>query len=71
MSNYTTDLYEVKREILMFSKEMSKGLSKTNQKFVSDMIYGINVSGSLMLSEISRGLQENIKLVYGNRKTVR
>lgn len=62
MNNYTMDLYEIKREITTFSKKISKGLSKPISKFVMDMQYGISRSKSLLISEISRSLDENVKI---------
>lgn len=62
MINYTTDCYEVKREILNFSGKMSKGLSKPKIKFVDDMQYGISKNQSCLISEISRSLNEDTKL---------
>ena len=41
MNNYTMDLYEMKSEIVNFSKNISKGLNKSTSKFVMDMQYGI------------------------------
>ena len=63
MTNYTTDTYEVKREIMTFAGKMTKGLNKPTRKFVTDMIYGIHGSGSGLLSDISRVLKENTKLI--------
>ena len=37
MNNYTMDLYEMKREIVNFSKKISAGLNKTTEKFIMDM----------------------------------
>ena len=62
MNNYTIDCYEMKREILNFSKKISKGLNKREIKFVSDMQYGLSKGKSCLISEISRSLQEDIKL---------
>lgn len=62
MNNYTMDCYETKREILNFSKKMSKDLNKKGTKFVSDMQYGLSKSKSCLISEISRSLNEKIKL---------
>ena len=62
MNNFTTNTYEMKREILIFSKKISNGLDKPTSKFVSDMIYGIEKSNSVLFSEIARTLNENIKL---------
>ena len=62
MNNYTMETYEMKREIINFSKKLTKGVNKKTKKFVLDMQYGISSSGSCLISEISRTLKENIKL---------
>ena len=62
MNNYTIDCYETKREIINFSKKVSNGLDKKGIKFVSDMQYGLSKSKSCLISEISRSLNEEIKL---------
>jgi len=62
MNNYTMDCYEMKREILNFSKKMSNGLNRQATKFISDMQYGLSKSQSCLISEISRALNEDIKL---------
>ena len=62
MNNYTMDSYETKREILTFSKKISERINKQGKKFVSDMQYGLSKSKSCLISEISRSLNENIKL---------
>ena len=62
MNNYTMEVYETKREILNFSKKISEGLNKRERKFICDMQYGLSKSKSCLISEISRALNENIKL---------
>lgn len=62
MNNYTMNLYEVKREILNFTKKMSNGLNKSRTKFLMDMEYGIAKRKSCLISEISRALDEKIDL---------
>ena len=62
MNNFTTNCYEMKREIANFSKKMSKNLSKPTQKFVMDLQYGISKSGSCLISNIARALNDDIKL---------
>lgn len=64
MNNYTMNCYEMKRDILNFTKKISNGLNKPEMKFIQDMEYGIAKSGSCLISNISRGLNENIKLRY-------
>lgn len=62
MNNFTTNTYEMKRDILNFSKKITDGLDKPTTKFVSDMFYGIEKSNSILFSEIARALKERIKL---------
>lgn len=62
MFNYTMDTYEMKREIVNFSKRVAIGVNKSTEKFIMDMQYGISRSGSCLISEISRSLKEQIKL---------
>lgn len=62
MYNFTTDVYETKREIVNFSKNISAGLSKPKEKFVMDMNFGIARSQSVLLTEISRSLEEPVRL---------
>ena len=62
MNNFTMNTYEMKREILKFSEKMSNGLNKSLSKFIKDIEYGIAASGSSLISDISRSLNEDIKL---------
>lgn len=62
MNNYTMNTYEVKRDLMKFSKNISEGIGKSTTKFVMDMQYGLAKSGSCLISEIARSLDEDIKL---------
>lgn len=63
MNYFTTNTNEMKREIVNFSDYLSKNCNlKAEKDFLRDMLYGISASNSLKLSNISRKLQENIKL---------
>ncbi len=64
MFNFTTNTYEMKREILNFAKKMSINLDKPSSKFISDMIFGIEKSQSILFSDIARELSENTKLKH-------
>ena len=64
MNIYTMNFYEVKRDLINFSKKVSEGVNKPITKFVMDMEYGLAKIGSCLISEISRGLADNIKLNY-------
>lgn len=62
MTNYTTETYQTKRDILNFSKKISDNTLKPTQKLTYDMTYGILSSRSCLLSDIARNLKEDIKL---------
>ena len=62
MNNFTTNTYEMKREILNFSKKISEGLNNPTTKFLMDMQYGLSKGGSCLISNIARSLDEDIKL---------
>ena len=64
MNNFTINNYEMKREIVNFSKKISKNCNKPDSKFVLDMIYGISKSKDILLSSIAGSLDENIKKAY-------
>ena len=64
MNNFTTNTYEMKREIYNFSQKMSNGLNKSTSKFVLDVQYGLAKGGSCLISEIARALDEKIKIGY-------
>lgn len=63
MINSTTNTYQMKREILNFSKKISKHLSKPDKKFTADMTYGMLASGSCLLTDIVDQLHEDSKKV--------
>ena len=64
MNNFTTNTFQMKREIINFSKKISKNSSKPETKFVMDMIYGISKSKDVLLSSISEALNEKTKKAY-------
>ena len=61
MNNFTMNTYEMKREIVNFSKKVCKNSDKPSSKFVNDMIYGILKSKNVLLSSIAEALQEKTK----------
>lgn len=63
MNNFTMNTYEMKREILNFSKKICKDSDNPKTKFVTDMIYGISKSKDVLLSSIADALQEKIKKI--------
>lgn len=62
MNNFTTNTYEMKREIINFSEKISIGVNKPTSKFIMDMQFGLAKNGSCLISEIARSLNEDIKL---------
>jgi hypothetical protein len=60
MNDFTTETYTAKRELLTYAEKLSEGFSRPDQKFVSDMVYGIIASSSVILSDISDVLMEDI-----------
>ena len=61
MNNFTTNTYEMKREICNFSQKICKNTNKVQSKFVNDMIYGILKSKDILLSSIADALLEKNK----------
>lgn len=58
MVNFTSNTYQMKREILSFSNKISRNLPKPDRKFIADMDYGILASGSCLLTDIVDQLHE-------------
>ena len=58
MTHFTSNTYQMKREILTFSNKFSRKLSKPDRKFIADMNYGMLASGSCLLTNIVDQLHE-------------
>ena len=58
MVHFTSNTYQMKRQILSFSNKISRNLPKPERKFIADMNYGILASGSCLLTDIVDRLQE-------------
>ncbi len=63
MTNYTTNLYTCKRAILSYTRNLSEGTKRPNQKFIADMCYGAMASKSCVLSQIAHALQEDTQKI--------
>jgi len=61
MVNFTSNTYQMKREILSFSNKISKHLSKPDKKFSADMTYGMLAAGSCLLTDVVEQLHEDTK----------
>lgn len=64
MNNFTTNTYQMKRDIVNFSNKLCKNSDKPETKFVTDMIYGISKSKDVLLSSIAEALNEDTKKAY-------
>ena len=71
MVNCTSNTYQMKREILNFSKNISAPLSKPDTKFVADITYGMLASGSCILTDIVDQLHEPAKKVNSVERLTR
>ena len=63
MSYSTTNTYQLKREIVKFSKKICKDSNKPTSKFVTDILYGIFKSKDILLSSIAEALDEDISKI--------
>lgn len=61
----------VQHQIEKFSLRISKGLSKPKKKFVSQVLFGIQASRDIKLSNVSRSLNEGIKLLQTEKRLSR
>ena len=71
MLNSTTNTYQMKREILVFSNKISRRLSKPEKKFTADMTYGVLASESCLLTDIVDQLHEDAKKVNSVERLTR
>ena len=71
MLNFTTNTYQLKREILNFSNKISRKLSKPDKKFTVDMTYGMLASESCLLTDIVDQLHEPAKKVNSVERLTR
>lgn len=60
--DYSRVARKLREKIAGFSGEVSKGLPKVAQRFVNEMLYGIQASQSVVLTKIARTLEEEISI---------
>ena len=53
----------LKAQLTKFSSELCEGLSRPLQKFVGQMLFGIQASQDVKLSNVARSLKEQIPLI--------
>lgn len=71
MVNFTSNTYQLKREILTFSNKISRHLSKPDKKFTADMTYGMLAAKSCLLTDIVDQLHENTQKVNSVERLTR
>ena len=63
MDTTSTTINRFKMQINKFSGILTKGLKKNKQRLIKEMLYGIQASKDVKLSNIVRALKENIPLI--------
>jgi hypothetical protein len=63
MKDVTKTSRKIQEQIQRFSKEATRGLRKPKKKFIKQMLYGMQASRDVKLSNVSRSLNEDIKLI--------
>lgn len=71
MANSTSNTYTLKREIINFSKKISRHLSKPDTKFTADITYGMLASGSCLLTDVVDQLHEPSKKINSVERLTR
>ena len=71
MLNFTSNTYQMKREILSFSNKISRKLPKPDKKFSADITYGMLASGSCLLTDIVDQLHEDSRKVNSVERLAR
>jgi hypothetical protein len=56
--DYSRIARKLREQIAGFSRELSRGLPKTAERFVRETVYGTQESQSVVLTEIGRTLEE-------------
>lgn len=60
--DYSRIAKKLRDKIVGFSGELSRGLPKVTERFIREMVYGIQASQSVVLTKIARTLQETISV---------
>ncbi len=71
MNNDKSITERVQQQIIRYGRKISKGLKKSRRKFVSQMIFGIQASRDIKLSNVCRSLNEEIKLIKTEQRLSR
>lgn len=62
---------KIKSQITRFAGKLTEGMDKVTRRWVSEMIYGIQASEDVKVSEVARSLQEPIALIKTENRLCR
>ena len=71
MTHFTSNTYQMKREILSFSNKISNHLSRLDKKFTADMLYGLLAAQSCLLTDLVDQLHERSQKVNSVERLTR
>ena len=62
---------KIKSQITRFASRLTEGMDKVERRFVGEMLYGIQASEEVKVSEVARSLQEDIALIKTENRLCR
>ena len=62
---------KVREELAIFQESTLSGITKPKAKFIDQMLYGMISNKTVLISKISRSLQEPIKLIKTENRLCR
>lgn len=71
MDANSSTIVRFKAQANKFSGILSKGLGKTTQRLIKELIYGVQAAKDVKISNVARSLQENIKLIKTEERLCR
>jgi len=60
--DYSRIARKLREKVTRFSGELSRGLPKVSDRFIREMVYGIQASQSVVLTKIARTLEEDVSI---------
>ncbi|MGH8323466.1 MAG: hypothetical protein ACRETD_06660, partial [Steroidobacteraceae bacterium] len=71
MDANSSTISRFKAQANKFSGIIGKGLGKTTQRLIKEMIYGVQAAKDIKISNVARSLQEDIKLIKTEERLCR
>lgn len=71
MDANSSTISRFKAQANKFSGILGKGLGKTTQRLIKEMIYGVQAAKDIKISNVARSLQEDIKLIKTEERLCR